>query len=686
MASIEPLMNPYLWALGPAAQQFSPGSTVGNASAMNRYQVIAPQVWLDTQPGELPSEDCESIHPELLPYQYLYPLRLHLPMIYGICATAQGRVVLLENAPLEGSGRLLPRLDQSLAQATPLRQLNWLWQTWELWTALSSWGVAASILVPENLRVQGSILRLRELYGGLGEDPPLGTGLDLPQVRYATNATLLPSVRMLGERWQGWIPAFAEHLRSPLMGICQELQQGTPPTSESAITKLNRLLLRETARSPVKLAVMGQTHPGQAQPHQTQSYQTQPYQAQPHNEDRCFPLPTDLAESAVTSHQDLVPHLVLICDGTGGHEGGEVASQLALRSMKLQVQALFQDLQHQGEGEVLPPAVISEQLAASVRVVNNLITAQNDLQHRSDRQRMATTLVMAVHVQQSLKGQNQQKIYSHEIYVVHLGDSRAYWMTQNTCHRLTVDDDVVSREVRMGRSLYRLALEREDAQALTQVLGTRTGDALHIHVQRFIVDEDGVFFLCSDGLSDRGWVDRYWNGSIAALLSEMQSLGEIAQEWIDLGNQKNGQDNISVGLLKCRISPDYGILLDPFPNGKVRIPQEMLTEVERSPDLEAELDPAPQLAITPEPLDPLTASSAALMEETAELEPPVIPSRTKWVVVAIGLSSVLILSVIGAIFFLLPNSATFRELLRDRIFPPEPTEQSPPPQDNQSSP
>jgi serine/threonine protein phosphatase PrpC len=307
-------------------------------------------------------------------------------------------------------------------------------------------------------------------------------------------------------------------------------------------------------------------------------------------------------------------------------------------------------------------------------VVNNLITAQNDLQHRSDRQRMATTLVMVVHVQQGLKAQNQTKIYSHEMYVVHLGDSRAYWMTQNTCHRLTVDDDVASREVRMGRLLYRMALEREDAQSLTQALGTRTGDALHVHIQRFIVDEDGVFFLCSDGLSDRGWVDRYWNGSIASLLSEMQSLGDIAQEWIDLGNQKNGQDNISVGLLKCRISPDYGILLDPFPDGSIKIPQEVLADNEVDHPATPEL--VTELSIAPEPLDPLTAASAALMEETAELQQP-HSSRKKWLAVAIGLSGLALLSVVGAIFFLLPNSATFREILRDRLSPGEPIEQSP---------
>ena len=650
MSSIEPLITPYLWALGPAAQQFMPGSTVGSASAMNRYQVIAPQVWLDTQPGEPPAHEEETIHPELLPYQYLHALRLHLPVVYGVCQTPQGRVVLLENSPLEGSGRLLPRLDQSLRQASPLRQLNWIWQTWELWMGLARWGVAASLLVPDNLRVQGSILRLRELYGGQGQDAPLGTGLDLPQVRYMTNATVLPGVQDLEQLWRGWIPALASHLQVPLADICQDLAQG-PAFSKSAVTKLNQLLLRETARSPLKLVVTGQSDPGQSQTH---------------NEDRCFPLPSDLTEAALVNHGDLIPHVVIICDGMGGHEGGEVASQLALRSMKLQIQALFQDLQHQSEGVILPPSVIMEQLAASVRVVNNLITAQNDLQHRSDRQRMATTLAMVVHIQQALSQQKNQTIYSHEIYVVHLGDSRVYWMTQNTCHGLTVDDDVAAREVRMGRSFYRVALAREDAAALTQALGTRTGEALHVHIQRLIVDEDGVFFLCSDGLSDRGWVDRYWNGSITALLSEMQTMEDIAQEWVDLGNQKNGQDNISVGLMKCRISPDYGVLLDPFPDGSLSVPQEIISESELAVDPVDSGD----LSLSLDSEDPLTAASAALMEETADLQSPVAAtSRLKWIWLTLGVSVLLILTLAGALLFLWPNSATLRELFRDRVTP-----------------
>lgn len=644
MATIEPLINPYLWAIGPVAERLPPGSEVGDTRTVNRYQVIAPQVWLDTQAGQsIPST--ETLYRELLPYHYLHPLRLHLPVVYGVCHNSQGIVVLLENAPIEGAGVLLPRLDLTLSQASSLRQIHWLWQLLELWSSLAAWGVAASLLVPENLRVQGGIVRLRELYGGMGKESPLGADLDSPFERYTDADTPLPTLGDLGRLWRSWLPRFAVDLQPAIEAISYQLEEGT---IEFILEQMNRLLLHETARSPLKLTIAAQTHQGRS--HQ-------------HNEDSCFPLPHDLANATDPSHQALIPHVAIVCDGIGGHEGGEVASQLALRSMKLQLQALFQNLQTQPPGTLLPPFIIQEQLAASIRVVNNLITAQNDLQRRSDRQRMGTTLVMAIHLQQRLSDRPDH--LSHEIYLAHVGDSRAYWMSQRYYHGLTVDDDVAGREVRMGRSLYRAALDREDAQSLTQALGTRAGEDLHLHLQRFIVDEDGVFVLCSDGLSDNGWVERYWHGSITALLTEMKTLEGIVQEWVDVGNQKNGQDNISVAVMKCRISPDYPILLDPFPDAAA--PTGMSQE-------EAPIAPVPTeafgLSINPE--DDLTAASAALLAETADLASPSRPAP-RLAIVGVIFAFLLILALGGALLFLWPKNASWQDLWRDRFPQPEAT-------------
>ena len=602
-ASIEPLLNPYLWAIGPAAERLPPGIKAGD-----RYQVIAPQVWLDTQPAS-PPQPPEQLPRELLPYHYLYPERLHLPLVYGLCTIPQGTVVLLENAPLEGAGALLPRLDVSLPQARPLRQVSWLWQLLELWQKLAPWGVAASLLVPDNLRVQGGIVRLRELYGSVGTDSPLGADLDSPFERYTDTDTPLPNLGDLAYLWRNWIPRLAEPLQAPILDLCEQLHR--PHLNLQRVRQqLNQLILMETARSPLKLNTIGQSHPGQIQRH---------------NEDSCFPQASDLAsESDVTV---LVPHLGVICDGVGGHEGGEVASQLALRSLKLQIRALLQEIQKQAAP--LTPDGIEELITASIRVVNNLITAQNDLKGRNDRQRMGSTLVMALHVQQPLPGTQDT---SHELYLAHLGDSRAYWVTQRSCQRLTVDDDVAGREVRLGRSFYRQSLQQEDATCLTQALGTRAGSDLHVHVQRLIVDEDGVLFLCSDGLSDHGWVDRHWNGLMVSLLTEMQSLEEVTQEWIDLGNQKNGHDNLSVVLMNCRVSPDYPILLDPFPPAVVHTPEELAP-------------PESQDLALANPPDTLTEASAALLAETAEVTPsdrpkkPLTRARLVWLILILILAS-----------------------------------------------
>lgn len=533
MTGIEPLINPYLWAIGDAALDLVPGTEIAG-----RYRVIAPQVWLDTRP-ELAIEHPEDIHRELLPYLYLYPQRLHLPVIYDLCQLEDydAPVVLLENAPLEGAGSLQPAWLDQQPQASSLRQVSWFWQLLSLWQPLAEMGVAASLLVEDNLRVEGWRLRLRELYAALGEDKPLGFGL--AQQRYQGEVPL-PDLRHLGQAWSRWAASSNADVRGELLAIGQALQD--PSANLTALSeRLNWLLLNQTTRAPLRLQIAAQTDPG-------------PGHRQ--NEDSCYPLPSDLKNRGVAPDSLLIPHLAIVCDGIGGHEGGEVASQMAVRSMKLQMQAFLGEFSH--SAAPIPPQVIMEQLAASVRVANNLISNQNDVQSRNSRQRMGTTLVMAVHVQQPLAAEGP---FAHETYLVNIGDSRAYWITERYCQQLTVDNDVATREVRTGRGFYRSALQRSDAGSLTQALGTRSGDALSVAVQRLVLDEDGVLLLCSDGLSDNGQVERAWSDHLAPVLSGQVSLEQAAQDWVDLANERNGHDNVSVVVSRCRVSPEYPVLL-----------------------------------------------------------------------------------------------------------------------------
>jgi len=515
-----PLVYRYLWAVGKAVLQIPADSQV-----CGRYVVKAPQVWLDTQPGLQPDFPTVELPDALLPYLYLYAYRLHIPEVHGLCTESGDRptdeIFLLENVPLDKQGNLLPAIAQSWAQATAARQVYWLWQLLQLWSPLAEQGVSASLLAADNIRVEGWRVRLCQLF--------------IDEALFATEDEAALEVPMLGladlaNVWLGWIDQAKPEVAEPLQKLCREMHEEGAELGAIA-AQLNQLLLEQTAQLPLRLQISSATDPGPQQGH---------------NEDACYP-------DGTKTNDQVFPRLVAVCDGIGGHEGGEVASQLAVQSLKLQIQALLAEVAT--ADSIVPPEVVAEQIEAIVRVMNDMISAQNDMQGREARRRMGTTLVMALQLpQQVLLSTGQVAENSHELYLVNVGDSRAYWLTPRYCHQLTVDDDVAAREVRMGRSLYREALKRPDSGSLIQALGTRDSEFLRPSIQRFLLEEDGILLLCSDGLSDNGWVESSWLDIMGEVFRGKKLLSEAAQAWVDLANQNNGHDNVSVVLLDCHVS------------------------------------------------------------------------------------------------------------------------------------
>jgi len=527
----------YLWAVGTLAAKIPVGQTV-----VDRYRVVAPQIWVDTHSDRSPDFP-EDIPTSVLPYLRLCPQQLHVPQIYGFChwteASDAPEILLLENVPVDGSGQLYPTLVQSWASASPVRQIYWLWQTLQLWQALDEEGVTASLLDPENLRVQGWRVWLLEVRSG------------------NTKNTL----NDLAYHWSSWIAASSDVVAEPVRTLCQQMRDGE--SIEFVETGLNTLLQQLAAQQPLRLEVASGSDAGPSRSH---------------NEDACYPSDSDLAEP---DEDGLLPNLTVLCDGVGGHEGGEVASQTALRTLSLQVRAFWRELQR--ETQPLSPKVLSEQLAAMVRVTNNTIAHQNDTQERSARRRMGTTLVMAWQVPQSIETTAGTTFANaHELYLVNVGDSRAYWLTREYCQRLTVDDDVATREVRLGRNFYRQALQRTDAGALTQAVGTRDADFLNPTIQRFAIEEDGILLLCSDGLSDNDWVEKSWAHVAPAVLDGELTAREAVELWIDLANQKNGHDNVSAVVMVCRVTPPAPKDLNAFDpqrqSGNVGYPESEFAE------------------------------------------------------------------------------------------------------------
>jgi protein phosphatase len=143
---------------------------------------------------------------------------------------------------------------------------------------------------------------------------------------------------------------------------------------------------------------------------------------------------------------------------------------------------------------------------------------------------------------------------AQEMYLAHIGDSRIYWITRNSCHQMTVDDDLASREVRLGYALYRDSLQYPSAGALIQALGMRGSTALHPNLQRYIIDDECVFLLCTDGLSDFDRLEQQWRQNVLPLLEGKQDLASTVKDLITLANDKNGHDNVTVALVHCQVN------------------------------------------------------------------------------------------------------------------------------------
>jgi protein phosphatase len=503
-----PLIHRYLWATGTAAN-ISPGTKVAE-----RYDVISQQIWFDTQPG-LPPAAPHDLPKEVLPYLKLYQQHLHLPQAYGYApslAVDSDDILLLENVPIDETGQLYPTIADAWEQATAVRQVYWLWQIFQLWQPLSQLEVEQSLLIGDNIRVQGWCVRLLELYPTQTEEKV--------------------TLRNLGKTCQPWIALAQPQVASGLRNIIEQMFDNAE--LDKIATQLNTLLLASAAELPLSLKVAGTTDTG------TELTQ---------NEDTCYPSKNE-------PYDPLMPRLSIVCDGIGGHQGGEVASQMAVQSLKLQIRALLAEVAEQTEP--VSPKLLQEQLEASLRVVNNLICARNDEQKRQGRERMATTLVMALQLPQpvdTISGWRSDN--AHELYLANIGDSRAYWITRNYCQLLTVDDDVSWREVRHAKSLYRQALQKLNATALTQALGTKDAESLRLTIQRFIIEEEGLLLLCSDGLSDNGWVEHSWQDFAIPVLTGEVAVEEVVQNLINLANKKNGHDNTSVVLTLCQLSKEY---------------------------------------------------------------------------------------------------------------------------------
>ena len=165
-------------------------------------------------------------------------------------------------------------------------------------------------------------------------------------------------------------------------------------------------------------------------------------------------------------------HIFVVCDGMGGHEAGQIASELACKT--------FIDVYRNHPSD--DPAVAGRAaVAAANRFINDVARAI------PSRKGMGTTLSALLVVQN--KG-----------YVVQVGDSRAYRLRGSECEQLTTDHTWVEETIRAGLMPREEAENHPYKHVITRALGTE--QTVEPDVFDFEIEVGDMYFLCSDGVTN----------------------------------------------------------------------------------------------------------------------------------------------------------------------------------------
>jgi protein phosphatase len=220
-----------------------------------------------------------------------------------------------------------------------------------------------------------------------------------------------------------------------------------------------------------------------------------------------------------------------VADGMGGHAAGEVASRVAaeeiLRIFREGTEDLEQTWPEHWETERSATAnLLVDAVVAGHRRVTEVMNNDSDLKG------MGTTVVVAVHE----RGRGT-------LVICHVGDSRAYCLRNGHLHLLTSDHSWVHEQVAAGFLTEEAARTHPLKNVVTQALGGSSEP--RVDVREVAFQEGDLYLLCSDGLNSMLTDDE-----IAGLLEPEGSLEQACQRLVDAANQRGGNDNVSVVLLR----------------------------------------------------------------------------------------------------------------------------------------
>ncbi len=226
---------------------------------------------------------------------------------------------------------------------------------------------------------------------------------------------------------------------------------------------------------------------------------------------------------------DAANGVVVLADGMGGYNAGEVASGMATTVIVTEMQQVMTKVQPYEIDAKSGQQVAARMVRDQVLKANTSIfqAAQSQPQYAG----MGTTLVVCL-------------FYDNRVLVAHLGDSRLYLLRDGRFSQVTRDHSLLQEQIDSGLISLEQAKHAQHKNLVTKALGIDPSVEPEIH--EYPTRPGDIYLLCSDGLCDM--VD---DEDISMTLQALGgNLKLAAQQLVQMANDNGGRDNVSVILVR----------------------------------------------------------------------------------------------------------------------------------------
>ena len=211
----------------------------------------------------------------------------------------------------------------------------------------------------------------------------------------------------------------------------------------------------------------------------------------------------------------------VVCDGMGGQAGGDIASNIAVIMISKFLSDNLSELKTSDEIK----SVIYEAVSSANQAI--YLKSEKD----KNLKNMGTTVIVCV-------------VSMNKLYVAHMGDSRAYLISDDEITQITTDHSMVQEMLDNGKLTIEEARNHPQKNIITRALGVNT--EIKLEYNTLDIKKGNIILSCTDGLTNTVEEQDIYN-----ICKKCNNKEEAVGKLISKGNKNGGNDNITVSLICC---------------------------------------------------------------------------------------------------------------------------------------